>query len=110
MRQLDIEIVRTHHPPDDRMWTQALSAGAFDCCCDEDTPSISRAIRQSMAAGVRTGVSDVRFVRRAHPSRLYCGHAHGSTKNSNLPLVASDASGVFSESSAPIARCYPRPW
>jgi len=49
-RQLGIEIVCTHHAPDDEMWTKALSAGAFDCCCDEDASSICRAIRQSMAA------------------------------------------------------------
>ena len=49
-RQLGIEIVCTHRAPDDAMWTQALGAGAFDCCCDQDTPSICRAIRQSMAA------------------------------------------------------------
>jgi len=49
-KQLGIEIVCTHHAPDDVMWTEALSAGAFDCCCDEDAPSICRAIRQSMAA------------------------------------------------------------
>jgi hypothetical protein len=48
--QLGIEIVCTHHAPDDVMWTEALAAGAFDCCCDEDVPSICRAIRQSMAA------------------------------------------------------------
>jgi hypothetical protein len=48
--QLGIEIVCTHHAPDDVMWTDALGAGAFDCCCDEDAPSICRAIKQSMAA------------------------------------------------------------
>ena len=49
-KQLGIEIVCTHHAPDDSMWTAALGAGAFDCCCDEDVPSICRAILQSMAA------------------------------------------------------------
>jgi hypothetical protein len=49
-QQLGIEIVCTHHAPDDAMWTKALGAGAFDCCCDEDVPSICRAIQQSMAA------------------------------------------------------------
>lgn len=49
-KQLGIEIVCTHRAPDDAMWTQALCAGAFDCCCDQDAPSICRAIRQSMAA------------------------------------------------------------
>ena len=49
-KQLGIEIVCTHHAPDDAMWTEALSAGALDCCCDGDELSIYRAIRQSMAA------------------------------------------------------------
>jgi hypothetical protein len=49
-RQLGIEIVCTHHAPDDVMWTEALGAGAFDCCFDEDAPSICRAIQLSMAA------------------------------------------------------------
>ena len=49
-KQLAIEIVCTHHAPDDAMWTEALSAGALDCCCDQDAPSICRAIQQSMAA------------------------------------------------------------
>jgi hypothetical protein len=49
-RQLGIEIVCTHHAPDDTMWTEALGAGAFDCCFDDDAPSICRAIQKSMAA------------------------------------------------------------
>jgi DNA-binding NtrC family response regulator len=49
-KQLKIEIVCTHHAPDDTMWTNALNAGALDCCCDQDVPSIYRAIQQSMAA------------------------------------------------------------
>jgi hypothetical protein len=49
-QQLGIEIVCTHHAPDDGMWTEALGAGAFDCCCDEDVPSICQAIQKSMAA------------------------------------------------------------
>lgn len=55
-RQLGIEIVCTHHAPDDVMWTDALGAGAFDCCFDEDGPAICRAIQQSMAAQCRTGM------------------------------------------------------
>jgi len=55
-RQLGIEIVCTHHAPDDVMWTEALGAGAFDCCFDEDAPAICRAIQQSMAAQGRTGM------------------------------------------------------
>lgn len=49
-KQLGIEIVCTHHSPDDSMWTEALGAGAFDCCFDEDAPSICRAVQKSMAA------------------------------------------------------------
>jgi DNA-binding NtrC family response regulator len=49
-KQLGIEILCIHRAPDDGMWTKALSAGAFDCCCDGDVPSICRAIRQSLAA------------------------------------------------------------
>jgi hypothetical protein len=50
LRQIGIEIVCTHHAPDDRMWTDALGAGAFDCCFDEDAPSICKAVQKSMAA------------------------------------------------------------
>jgi hypothetical protein len=45
-RQLGIEIVCTHHTPDDGMWTKALDAGALDCCFDDDGPAICRAIQQ----------------------------------------------------------------
>lgn len=50
LHQLGIEVVCTHHAPDDRMWTEALRAGAFDCCFDEDAPSICKAVQKSMAA------------------------------------------------------------
>jgi hypothetical protein len=53
-RQLGIEIVCTHHTPDDAMWTEALEAGALDCCFDDDGPAICRAIRQTSAACDRT--------------------------------------------------------
>ncbi len=49
-QQLGIEIVCTHHTPDEGMWTQALDAGALDCCFDDDGPAICRAIRQTPAA------------------------------------------------------------
>jgi hypothetical protein len=49
-RQLGIEIVCTHHAPDDAMWTAALDAGALDCCFVGDAPGICRAIKQSIAA------------------------------------------------------------
>ncbi len=48
--QFGIEIVCTHRAPDDTMWTQALGAGALDCCCDQDAPSICQAIQRTMAA------------------------------------------------------------
>jgi hypothetical protein len=48
--QLGIEIICTHHVPDDVMWTGALEAGALDCCFDDDGPAICRAIRQISAA------------------------------------------------------------
>lgn len=49
-RQLGMEVVCTHHTPDDVMWTGALDAGALDCCFDDDGPAICRAIRQTPAA------------------------------------------------------------
>jgi hypothetical protein len=48
-RQLGIEIVCTHHAPDDFMWTEALGAGAIDCCYDDDAPSICQAIQKIAA-------------------------------------------------------------
>jgi hypothetical protein len=29
------------------MWTEALDAGALDCCFDDDGPAICRAIQQT---------------------------------------------------------------
>jgi|SRR5271155_2872390 len=46
-RQLGMEIVCTHHTPDEAMWTEALDAGALDCCFDDDGPAICRAIHQT---------------------------------------------------------------
>ena len=45
--QLGMEIVCTHRTPDDVMWTDALDAGALDCCFDDDGPAICRAIQQT---------------------------------------------------------------
>jgi hypothetical protein len=53
LRRQGMEIVCTHHTPDDVMWTEALGAGALDCCFDDDGPSICRAIQQTSAAGNR---------------------------------------------------------
>jgi len=47
--QLGMEIVCTHHTPDDVMWTEAMDAGALDCCFDDDVPAICRAIQQTAA-------------------------------------------------------------
>jgi len=45
-----MEIICTHRTPDDVIWTEAMDAGAIDCCFD-DGPAICRAIHQtSMAA------------------------------------------------------------
>jgi hypothetical protein len=53
-RQLGMEIVCTHHTPDEVMWTEALAAGALDCCFDDDGPAICRAIRQTSTTFDRT--------------------------------------------------------
>src|SRR5271170_2300759 len=45
--QLGIEIICTHHTPDELMWTEAMDAGALDCCFDDDGPAICRAILQT---------------------------------------------------------------
>jgi hypothetical protein len=47
--QLGMEIICTHHTPDDEMWTRAMDAGAIDCCFDDDVPAICRAIQQTAA-------------------------------------------------------------
>ncbi len=49
-QQLGIEIVCTHHAPDDARWSAALGAGAVDCCFVGDAPGICRAIQKSLAA------------------------------------------------------------
>jgi hypothetical protein len=45
--QLGMEIVCIHRTPDEVMWTEALDAGALDCCFDDDGPAICRAIQQT---------------------------------------------------------------
>jgi hypothetical protein len=55
--QLGMEIVCTHHTPDDVMWTEAMDAGAIDCCFDDDGPAICRAIHQTSAAANRAAAS-----------------------------------------------------
>lgn len=48
--RLGMEIICTHHTPDETMWTAALDAGALDCCFDDDGPAICRAIQRTWAA------------------------------------------------------------
>jgi hypothetical protein len=47
LRHEGMEIVCTHHTPDDVMRTEALDAGALDCCFDDDGPALCRAIQQT---------------------------------------------------------------
>ncbi len=49
-----ITIVCTHRLPDEKMWTQALSAGASDCCYNSDVRAIVQA------------ASSIRPMSRAH--------------------------------------------
>ena len=46
LRNHGMQIVCTHRTPDDLMWTEAMGAGALDCCFDDDVPAICRAIQQ----------------------------------------------------------------
>ncbi|MGA8490033.1 MAG: hypothetical protein WB711_06395 [Terriglobales bacterium] len=48
--RLGMEIICTHHTPDETMWTAALDAGALDCCFDDDAPAICRAIQRTSVA------------------------------------------------------------
>ena len=58
LRHMGMEIVCTHRTPDNVMWTDALDAGALDCCFDDDGPAICRAIlHNSMAPRAATAVS-----------------------------------------------------
>jgi DNA-binding response OmpR family regulator len=45
--QLGMQIVCTHHTPDEVMWTEAMDAGALDCCFDDDGQAICRAIHRA---------------------------------------------------------------
>jgi hypothetical protein len=53
LRNHGMQIVCTHRTPDDVMWTEAMDAGALDCCFDDDVPAICRALQQTPAAGNR---------------------------------------------------------
>jgi DNA-binding NarL/FixJ family response regulator len=42
-------VVCTHRLADEQMWTEALAAGAADCCCNSDVRSIVMAASQTVA-------------------------------------------------------------
>jgi DNA-binding response OmpR family regulator len=44
----DLVIVCTHRSPDDRMWTEALNAGAAEFCHPQDLHCILRGARQGV--------------------------------------------------------------
>lgn len=44
-KHLGIAVVCTHRTADEVMWTDALGAGAIDCCFDDDAAAICRAIQ-----------------------------------------------------------------
>jgi hypothetical protein len=48
-RDFAVDIVCTHRFADDHMWTEALAAGALDCCFDDDYASIIAALRGKAA-------------------------------------------------------------
>ena len=41
------QVVCTHRVPDEEMWTEALTAGAIDCCQNADVAAILEAIRRN---------------------------------------------------------------
>ena len=49
-KQLGIAVVCTHRTADEVMWTDALGAGALDCCFDDDAAAICRAIQMGTDA------------------------------------------------------------
>jgi hypothetical protein len=44
---LGMEIVCTHRTPDEVMWTEAMDAGALDCCFNDDGQAICGAIHRA---------------------------------------------------------------
>jgi hypothetical protein len=44
---LGMQIVCTHRTPDEVMWTEAMDAGALDCCFNDDGQAICRAIHRA---------------------------------------------------------------
>ncbi len=43
-------IICNHRTPDDRLWVQAINAGAVDCCASSDVVGIARAVHKNAAA------------------------------------------------------------
>ncbi len=46
----NMKVVCTHRVPDEEMWTEALAAGAIDCCYKGDVTAIVQAVRRDMKA------------------------------------------------------------
>ncbi len=44
---LGMQIVCTHRTPDEVMWTEAMDAGALDCCFNDDGQGICHAIHRA---------------------------------------------------------------
>jgi DNA-binding NtrC family response regulator len=43
-REFGLEVICTHRIPDDKMWVDAMNAGAVDVCCSTDATAISGAL------------------------------------------------------------------
>jgi hypothetical protein len=43
----NLSIVCTHRLPDEQMWSNALAAGAIDCCQESDLHGILMAVRRN---------------------------------------------------------------
>lgn len=48
-RDFGVQVVCTHRIPDEKMWTNALSQGALDCCHTSDIKGIVQAVTRNMA-------------------------------------------------------------
>ncbi len=44
------QVVCTHRIPDEEMWTEALTAGAIDCCQNADVSGILDAVHRNLRA------------------------------------------------------------
>ena len=52
-RESQLPVVCIHRVPDDKLWTEALEAGAVDVCRNYDVPSMIRAIAQTRPGGIQ---------------------------------------------------------